>query len=157
MRPIDMRNLTWRTVLTHVTADMLRVHQAWLEQGPGTTRAVAQRAGISLLTFRPRTTDLYNLGLVALTGADGGEGVYAFVSPAAAESSAAWRDRADFRRGKKDAPGREPVGFITVEAAVSSLEPAAQAALGAKLMGRWGHLLKKREAGGASQTHLALA
>ena len=142
MKPTDLRNLCWRDVLTHVTEDMVRVHLAWQAHGPGTTREVAQRSGISLLTFRPRTTDLHALGLVELVGDKGAEGgIYAHVERAHAEASGAWRTRADFRR-RSPAPaseGQQPVGFITVEQAIASLSPAARRALGARLMGESAH------------------
>lgn len=91
MKPADLRNATWREVQSHITADMLRVHAAWQQFGPGTTRQVAARSGISLLTLRPRTTDLYQLGLVELTTSEGHEGIYAFCSLESAETSAKWR------------------------------------------------------------------
>lgn len=80
MKPADLRNATWREVQDHLNDDLVRVHEAYVQFGPGTTRAVSERSGISLLTFRPRTTDLFQLGLVKLVGkATGNEGVYAYV------------------------------------------------------------------------------
>ncbi len=158
MTPADLRDKQWHEVLTHVTDDMVKVHGAFLRHGgPGTTREVAQASGISLLTFRPRTTDLYKLGLVELVGTRGNEGLYAYRSSDQAHASGAWRERADLRRRASDeAPAAvERVGFITVEEAVNSLSPAEQAALGAKLMGKWGHTGKTREAtAGAEQLSL---
>lgn len=152
-----MRNLTWLQVQQHLTEDLVRVHLAWQAHGPGTTRAVAQRAGISLLTFRPRTTDLYKLGLVVLVTNEEGEGVYAHRSRQDAEISLAWQERADFRTtGRKPSVHQERVGFVTVDDAVNSLEPAAQAALGARLLSRYGHLLKKRETTSHGSEQLSL-
>jgi hypothetical protein len=85
MKPADLRNATWREVQTHLSDDLHRVHAAWLEHGPGTTRQVSDRSGISLLTFRPRTTDLCDFGLVRLISRSGTEGVYAHVTAAEAE------------------------------------------------------------------------
>lgn len=148
MKPADYRNLTWREVLTHVQGDMLRVHDAWLRHGPGTTREVAQRAGISIFTFRPRTTDLYKLGLVEVVPSDAkGEGRYAWRSCNAAEASGVWRERADCRRKAGDKGEAARVGFVTVEEAIASLAPEQRAELGARLMGEWGHLRKKRQPG----------
>lgn len=93
MKPVDLRNATWAEVQQHITSDMLRVHAAWRNFGPGTTREVAERSGISLLTFRPRTTDLYKLGLVECTGSQGNEGVYVFRTYEEAEAAAKWSDR----------------------------------------------------------------
>lgn len=164
MKPADLRNATWREVLTHLTEDMVRVHLEWQAHGPGTTRAIAQKSGISLLTFRPRTTDLYKLGLVELAGREGNEGIYTARTREEAEAAAAWRTRADFRRSESDrrpqlstlnSQPEQLTGFATVDQAVASLAPAEQAALGARLMGKWGHLLKRRESP-AGQAQLQL-
>ncbi len=158
MKPIDLRNATWRDVLTHLTEDLVRVHLAWQQHGPGTTREVAEKSRISLLTLRPRTTDLYKLGLVVLVEQEHANGIYAARTREEAEISLAWQQRADFRRKAGDDHEAEPAGFVTVEQAISSLKPAEQAALGARLMGKWGHLLKKREAAaGAEQMNLLTA
>jgi hypothetical protein len=141
MKPTDLRNATWREVLTHLTEDLVRVHLAWAAHGPGTTREIAQKAGISILTLRPRTTDLYKLGLVELAGGKGTEGgIYAHVSREAAEASRAWQERADYRRTREES-ATEPVrvGFVTVEEAIASLSPADRRALGARLMGESAH------------------
>lgn len=91
MKPADLRNATWREVQTHLNDDLLRVHAAWQEHGPGTTRQVSDRSGISLLTFRPRTTDLCDLGLVRLISRAANEGVYAHVT--IDEAGARWATR----------------------------------------------------------------
>ena len=143
MKPTDLRNITWRDVLTHVTEDLVRVHLAWQAHGPGTTRQIAQIAGISLLTLRPRTTDLYKLGLVVLVDTEANNGIYAARTREEAELSRAWQHRADFRAGVSRSDGHaarlEQVGFITVEEAVDSLSPADRRALGARLMGESAH------------------
>ncbi len=151
MKPTDLRNATWHEVLTHLTEDLVRVHLAWQAHGPGTTREIAQKSEISLLTFRPRTTDLYKLGLVVLVDSAAGEGIYAHRSRQDAEISCAWQERADFRRGKDEPAEPTRVGFVTVEDAINSLLPAARGALGARLMSQYGHHLKKREAAGGSE------
>lgn len=84
MKPADLRNATWAEVQTHLGEDLLRVHAAYLEHGPGTTRQLSEKSGISLLTLRPRTTDLYQLGLVECTGRTGSEGIYSHVPHATA-------------------------------------------------------------------------
>lgn len=108
--PIDIRNATWDEVLTHVSDDMLRVHRAWQQFGPGTTDQVADKAGISWRTFRPRTTDLYQLGLVECVDRVGRSGIYEYRSYAQAEASKAWReDRKSHRqRNGRAAPMGEP-------------------------------------------------
>lgn len=92
MRPTDLRNLTWAEALTHVSDDMRRVHRAYRDCGSGTTRRLAELSGISLLTLRPRTTDLYQLGLVECIGKVGTEGIYEYRSEEQAEAAQAWRE-----------------------------------------------------------------
>jgi hypothetical protein len=85
MKPIDFRNETFHQLQERLTDLRQLVLSAWITQGPGTTRQVAQAAGIDLLTFRPRTTELFQIGAVALVEGDapgaagdghGHEGVY---------------------------------------------------------------------------------
>jgi len=156
MKPVDLRNATWEEVCLHVTDDMHRVHQAWLEHGPCTTRQLAERSGISLLTLRPRTTDLYKLGLVTLYGRLTNEGIYQHCSAGEALESAAWRTRADFRRETSAPAESAPRGFLTVDEAINSLPVADRAALGARLMAKYGTLQKKYEAGRIDQLSLAV-
>lgn len=86
MKPVDYRNETWESLQTRVHGLRLAALNAWRQHGPGTTRAVAARSGIDILTFRPRTTELFQLGLLALVNADerGSEGRYRALTPAEA-------------------------------------------------------------------------
>lgn len=43
-----------------------RVYYDLLERGPGTTRQLAARLSLDILSVRPRVTELYQCGLVAL-------------------------------------------------------------------------------------------
>ncbi len=114
MKPAAMRNLNWAEVQAHVSDDLRRVHAAWQKFGPGTTRAVAERSGISLLTLRPRTTDLYQLGLVDCIGQAEGrkESVFEYVAPETA--ALGWERKrkalpvAASRRGASNAPRHRP-------------------------------------------------
>lgn len=108
MNPAALRNLTWQEVKTHLTADMLRVRAAWRDHGPGTTREVARRSGISILTLRPRTTDLYHLGLVDCIGRSGTSGIYQFRTAAQAREAQAWRTE---RRPQTQEP-RATIGTV---------------------------------------------
>jgi hypothetical protein len=54
----------------------LAVLNAFRIHGPGTTREMARKSGLELLTFRPRTTELLELGLVELVDGVDGEGIY---------------------------------------------------------------------------------
>lgn len=76
MKPIDFRNETFDQIRARVTEDRELVHRAWLAHGPGTTREVSAKAGIDLLTLRPRSTELYQIGLLELADKDGHQGVY---------------------------------------------------------------------------------
>ena len=66
MNPGDYRNATWEQLQKGLTGMRSRAYFAWLRFGPGTTEQVALASGISLLTFRPRTTELFQMGLVEL-------------------------------------------------------------------------------------------
>ena len=78
MKPIDYRNATFAQLQERLVGQRAAVLEAWRMHGPGTTEEVAQRAGISILTFRPRTTELGQLGFIVLTDAQPakGEGTY---------------------------------------------------------------------------------
>ena len=76
MKPIDFRNETFDEIRARLDLNRELVHRAWLAHGPGTTREVAAKAGIDILTFRPRSTELYQIGLLELADKDGHQGVY---------------------------------------------------------------------------------
>lgn len=64
MKPVDFRNATFEGLRGELEGLRRRVYAAWVTYGPGTTREIAEKAGIDLLTFRPRTTELVEAGLV---------------------------------------------------------------------------------------------
>lgn len=66
MKPIDFRNETFEAIQSRLVDLRRTVWEAWMQHGPGTTREVAKKSGIDILTFRPRTTELFQLGLVVL-------------------------------------------------------------------------------------------
>jgi hypothetical protein len=66
LKPVYFSNQTFEDLKSSLNEIRQRVHSAWLAHGPGTTREVAAAAGIDLLTFRPRTTELFHLGLIEL-------------------------------------------------------------------------------------------
>jgi hypothetical protein len=76
VKPIDLRNATWSILQAGLNARLQDVYRIWCQHGPGTTRSVAIRSGCDILSLRPRTTDLYHLGMVELTGRTGNEGIY---------------------------------------------------------------------------------
>jgi hypothetical protein len=94
MKPIDLRNATWNEVREQLAGRMLVVYEAWQKHGPGTTREIAERSGLDLLTVRPRTTELYQLNFVALLGCDHKEGIYAAVPEARAMEAFQHRQKA---------------------------------------------------------------
>jgi predicted transcriptional regulator len=78
MKPIDFRNETWRDVELRVEGLRRDVYYALAKAGACTTRQLAEKSGIDLLTVRPRVTELYQIGLVELVNEEsgGGEGIY---------------------------------------------------------------------------------
>jgi hypothetical protein len=74
MKPIDLSRATFAELKPKLNGLRSRVHRAWLAAGPGTTRDVAAKSGIDILTFRPRSTELYQLGLLELQGTAPGHG-----------------------------------------------------------------------------------
>ncbi len=66
MQPIDFSRITFAELQATLNESRTRVHRAWLAHGPGTTREIAQKAQIDILSLRPRSTELYELGLIEL-------------------------------------------------------------------------------------------
>ena len=64
--PIDYRNATWDQIQGRLEGLRLETYAAWQKFGPGTTRGVAAVASLDLLTFRPRSTELFQMGLLRL-------------------------------------------------------------------------------------------
>lgn len=79
MKPIDIRNDTWDSIQSRIREDMLAVWEAYRAHGPCTTRELATRSGIDILTARPRTSDLYKAGLVDCIDRKKKEGIYQHV------------------------------------------------------------------------------
>lgn len=151
MKPAELRNATWREVLTHITDDMHRVADAWLQHGPGTTRQVAEKSGISLLTFRPRTTDLFQLGFVECIGASGTEGIYR--GRTTDEARTAWE-----AGERPDATGEVVKVREKLERQINTLPIKDQVSIAAGIMARAGHAKKHATPGaGAKQEELSLA
>ena len=86
MMPIDIRNETWATMMDRVEGLRAEIYGLYLAYGPCTTRELAARSEVDLLTVRPRTTELVQIGLVHLTGVRRGEGVYTSVPEALAKA-----------------------------------------------------------------------
>lgn len=81
MTTIDLRNATFESLRQDLNEKRMEVYRAWVLHGPATTRQLAEKSGIDILSVRPRTTDLCDLGLVKLVDAERGyEGIYAAVT-----------------------------------------------------------------------------
>ena len=79
MKPIDFRNATWAEVQGRVQGQRLAVLEGYKAHGPCSTMTLSYGLELSILSVRPRTTELVQLGLVELDkGASKGkgEGVY---------------------------------------------------------------------------------
>jgi hypothetical protein len=89
MTPTDYRLATWHDIQSRLTGLRIAAYEGWLRHGPGTTREVAARCGMDLLTFRPRSTELYQMGLLEIAPESGapctGEGRYRALTLAQAE------------------------------------------------------------------------
>jgi hypothetical protein len=66
MDPFDFSTANFKELQDRLQGQRLAVLSAWRQHGPGTTREVAQKAGIDILSFRPRSTELHQLGLLEL-------------------------------------------------------------------------------------------
>ena len=92
MKPVDFRNATWEHVQSHLSGLRQQVYTAYTHYGPGTTRAISLQSGISILTLRPRTTELVQLGFVEMLGGDerGREAIYIAVPVDLVKSRFEW-------------------------------------------------------------------
>ena len=79
MEPVDFRNANFEDLQARITGQRMAALSAWRRHGPGTTRQIAERAGIDILTLRPRSTELYQLGFLYVVNEteSGHEGIYA--------------------------------------------------------------------------------
>lgn len=80
MRPIDIKLETWASIQDRLEADRKAVWNGFLMYGPCTTRALAERIPMSLLTVRPRCTELLDMMLLELVGKNKDGGIYGYVS-----------------------------------------------------------------------------
>ena len=78
MKPIDFRNEKFASLRDRLHNSRAQVYLAWVKHGPGTTRQVAERSRIDILTLRPRTTELLQMGALTVEGSahEPGQGVY---------------------------------------------------------------------------------
>ena len=76
MKATDFRNATFEGLKDRLEGLRKEVYRAWSLYGPGTTEQVAARAGMDILTFRPRSTELHQMGLLMISGRKGRSGIY---------------------------------------------------------------------------------
>lgn len=92
MKAVDCRADTWETVLKRVDGIRMEVYRLLRQHGPCTTRELALKSGaLSVLTIRPRMTELCQLGLARCVGRHkdpiSSEGVFESVSLNEAENA----------------------------------------------------------------------
>ena len=80
MKATDCRSETWESIRRRLSGDRQRVYEHLLRFGPCTTRQMATDCmGLSLLTIRPRVSELVSLGLARCVGRKhnrASEGIY---------------------------------------------------------------------------------
>ena len=76
MNPTELRNHNFQTIRDTLNDRCVRVLCQLAVHGPCTTRQLAERAHMDILSVRPRVTDLCHMGLAQMTGSESGEGVY---------------------------------------------------------------------------------
>jgi len=76
MHATAIRDLNFEQLKDRLSGLRQAVHSALQLHGPCTTRALAHKAGLDILTVRPRVTELVELGFAECTGREAGEGVY---------------------------------------------------------------------------------
>lgn len=78
MKPVDFRNETFASIQDRIAGSRGVVYAAWAKHGPCTTEQLAERSQLSILSLRPRTTELVQLGFLCLaeTQDTAGAGVY---------------------------------------------------------------------------------
>jgi hypothetical protein len=67
MKPVDFRNETFASIQNRIGGSRAAVLAAWQKHGPCTTEQLAERSKLSILSLRPRTTELEDLGFVCLS------------------------------------------------------------------------------------------
>jgi predicted transcriptional regulator len=78
MKTVDYRNAAWDQIQSTLSGKREAVWRALRDDGPATTIELACRTELSILTVRPRVTELCQLGFARLSQASARrrEGVY---------------------------------------------------------------------------------
>jgi hypothetical protein len=80
MQACDCRSLTFEAVKARLAGQRLRVYDGYRIHGPCTTRVLSGLLQLSILSVRPRTTELLQIGFLAYIGREGSEGIYIAIS-----------------------------------------------------------------------------
>jgi len=88
MKPIDLRNANFEQLRAALYGQRKIVLQAWTLHGPGTVREIAAKSGWDILSFAPRTTELFQIGALFLydTEPETHRGIYKARRPEAWEA-----------------------------------------------------------------------
>ena len=98
MEPVDYRNATWEDIQGKLEGSRARVYHALILNGPITTRELAARIGIDILTVRPRVTELCQLGFANCTDEEGREGHYVGIPIHLARANFTSRTKRDYQQ-----------------------------------------------------------
>lgn len=79
--PTECRNETYERIKPQLNRQCEAVYNAYLQYGASTTIGMANASGISLLTLRPRVTDLMKMGAIECVGRAHGHGIYRARTP----------------------------------------------------------------------------
>jgi predicted transcriptional regulator len=77
MKPVDIRNENFASIYHRLEGDRLDCYLDLKRHGPATTRKLAERMHLDVLSVRPRVSELFKMGAVSLFGREAGDGVYA--------------------------------------------------------------------------------
>jgi len=101
LTPEQIRDARWAEIEQLVSGQRELVYIGLTAYGPLTTSQLATRMDRSVLSVRPRVSELYDLGLVDLVGKEGHEGIYQAVPVFTA------RQRHESRRAQSTSQGRQ--------------------------------------------------
>lgn len=87
MNSTDPRNLTWQEIQGSLHGAREVIHSWLLRNGPATTTTIAESVAVSLLTVRPRVSELCAWGFAECVGRHNREGVYQAITVTAAHAA----------------------------------------------------------------------
>ena len=87
MTTTDPRNLTWQEIQGTLHGAREVIHSWLLTHGPATTTRIAEACAVSLLTVRPRVSELCAWGFAECVGRDKREGIYQAITVAQAHAA----------------------------------------------------------------------